>query len=142
MQLCREERAIVTDRAGCHYLVVLPSLCENCVTWKTHISIAAGMVSFTSQAGPYRACSSLTSLGRRLRDFQDFDLTKRDTQNDDPICVPVLCTDNTSKALQIQQVAAATGEIARNGAVERTRTSYKPLKSLKVILTKGCVLRL
>ena len=34
----------------------------------------------------------------------------------EPICVLVLCTDQTSKALQIQQVAAATGEIACRGA--------------------------
>jgi hypothetical protein len=41
----------------------------------------------------------------------------------EPICVLVLCTDQTSKGLQTQQVVAATREIVCTGAVERTRTS-------------------
>ena len=40
----------------------------------------------------------------------------------EPICVLVLCTDQTSKVLQIQQVAAATREIAGSGADGGTRT--------------------
>jgi hypothetical protein len=37
----------------------------------------------------------------------------------EPICVLVLCTDSTSKVLQIQQVVAATRESACTGAQRR-----------------------
>src|SRR5258707_14853311 len=43
------------------------------------------------------------------------------------LCVLVLCIGQTSKALQIQHVAAVEAENATPGAVERTRTSAKAL---------------
>src|SRR5258706_2243807 len=43
----------------------------------------------------------------------------------EPICVLFLCTDSTSKALQIQQVVAATRESACTGAQKRTRTGQQ-----------------
>jgi hypothetical protein len=43
----------------------------------------------------------------------------------EPICVLALCIDQTSKALQLQQVAAPKGESACTGAQKRTRTGQQ-----------------
>ena len=64
--------------------------------------------------GPYILGEALAGLGGPIRPLQ-----RRHTESRSR-CVLVLCTDQTSKVLQTQQVAAVTGEIACAGAVERT----------------------